>query len=104
MKKRTFIHKDCDRAVFGPLYDRYPHNRKVGGDDHDFFSATLEALTGSTDYDRIDLTGENMNGQELYEFVYVKIGHELYMGAIEMSDLQASMAQTYAYSLEPEVE
>ena len=101
---RTFIHKDCDRAVFGPLYSFFPNNIPVGSHAHDFFSSTLERLApdAPADYERDDLTESEMTPQEMYDYIYLRIGTEGYLGAIETTSAQAGLMQDYETSLNPE--
>lgn len=101
MEYRVFINKSCDRSVFGPLYSRSKSNRKVGTDEHDFFSGTLEELTGSPDYEREQLLNSEMNGQELFDYIYMRIGTDNYMGAIETTKYQAELIQYYCDTIAP---
>ena len=43
---RTFIHKYCDKEVFGPLFDRNPYHLKVGAGGHAFITDTLREVVG----------------------------------------------------------
>ena len=95
---RTFIHKDCDKEVFGPLFSRHPYYRKVGEDGHAFFTGTLRELV-NVSYEHRDLTGFDWTGQELYEFVSTEIGDNEYMGAIETSEDQANLMRIYLDSI-----
>ena len=102
MRYRTFVHKDCDKEVFGPLYSRSKHNRKVGTDNHDFFSGTVEQLTGATDYEREQLEDSEMTPDEMYVYIYTRIGTDGYLGAIETTEAQAGELQKYENSIKPE--
>tara|TARA_R110002096_G_scaffold16723_1_gene56983 strand:+ start:83 stop:400 length:318 start_codon:yes stop_codon:yes gene_type:complete len=101
MNYRTFIHKDCDKEVFGPLYSRYPHNRKVGTDKHDFFSSTLQELSGVEGYERDSLIDSEMTPAEMYAYIYTRIGTEGYLGATETTEAQAGLMQDYENSIKP---
>jgi hypothetical protein len=101
MQCRTFIHKDCDKEVFGALHSRYPNNRKVGTDEHDFFSSTIEQLTGATDYEREQLFDSEMPPAEMYAYIYTRIGTDSYLGAIETTKEQAGAMQDYENSIKP---
>lgn len=103
MNYRTFLHKDCDKEVYGSLYSRSKHNRSVGTGGHDFFSGTVEQLTGSTDYEREQLFDSEMTPAEMYAYIYTRIGTDGYLGAIETTKAQAGAMQDYANSIAPEV-
>ena len=96
---RTFLNKDCDKEVFGPLFDRNPYHLKVGTGEHAYFTDTLALLTGSTDYLRIDLSENDWTGQELYEYINIEIGDNGYMGAIETTEAQANLMLAYVATI-----
>ena len=102
---RTFIHKDCDKDIFGPLFDRNPYHLKVGTGQHAFITDCLEKITGISDYPHIDLSENEWTGQELYEYISTEIGEKDYMGAIETTEAQANLMIAYvatiAQPLEP---
>lgn len=102
MRYRTFIHKDCDREVFGPLFAQFPKNRKVGSNKHEFFSSTLQQLSDLGGYERDSLVKSEMSGQEMYDYIYLRIGTEGYLGAIETTEAQAGLVQDYCNTLAKE--
>jgi len=99
---RTFLHKDCDKGVFGPLYTRSPYHLKVGTGGHSFHTGTLRQLV-DTDYEHKDLSLYDWTGRELYEFVSTEIGDNSYMGAIETTEDQASLMQEYVETISPPI-
>jgi len=101
MMRRTFIHKDCDKLVFGPLLSKFPKHRKVGSGEHSFLTGTLEQLTGADDYERECLWLLELTGQELYELIYFVIGTEGYLGAVEVTEAQANLIKVYERSINP---
>ena len=101
MEYRTFLNKNCDREVFGPLLSRHPNNLKVGTGNHEFLTGTLEEVTGSAEYEREVLADSGMSGEELHSYISFRIGEEDYMGAIEVSKDQAKLMQTYCNSITP---
>ena len=108
IQHRTFIHKDCDKDVFGPLFDRNPYHLKVGTGEHAFFTDTLREVVGDLTlvYANINLFQyEDWTGQELYEYISAEIGEEDYMGAIETTEAQGNLMLAYvatiAQPLEP---
>jgi hypothetical protein len=96
---RTFIHKDCDKDIFGPLFDRNPYHLKVGTGQHAFFTDYLEKITGNSDYPRIDLSENEWTGQELYEYISTEIGDNDYTGAIETTEEQANLMLAYVATI-----
>lgn len=96
---RTFIHKGCDKDIFGPLFARNPFHLKVGTGKHAYFTDTLEKISGLSDYIRIDLSKDTLTGQELYELVNTEIGDNNYLGAIETTEEQASLMRMYLDSI-----
>ena len=100
MSYRTFLHKDCDKEVFGPLFSKHPYYRRVGEDGHAFFTGTLRELV-DTQYDYIDLTANEWTGQELYDYLHSEIADGGYMGAVEVTRTQAGMVCIYASSIAP---
>ena len=100
MASRTFLHKDCDKEVFGPLLSRFPNHIWVGTGSHIFTTSTMEELTGSADYPRERLHDTEMTTAELYEYVCTRIGTDGYLGAIETTQAQAGAMQTYKNSLD----
>ena len=85
IQHRTFINKNCDKDVFGPLFDRNPYHLKVGTGEHAFFTDTLREVVGDLTlvYANINLFQyEDWTGQELYEYISAEIGEEDYKGAI----------------------
>lgn len=103
MNYRTYIHKDCDKEVFGLLFESNPHHRKVGTNKHAFITGTLRELLGDAeaDYPHIHLALYDWTGQELYEFISTKIGDEDYRGAIETSEDQTNLMLEYVFSITP---
>lgn len=105
MQHRTFIHKDCDKAVFGPLFDRNPYHLKVGTDGHSFITDTLREVVGDLAlvYDNINLFQyDDWTGQELYDYINTEIGDNDYKGAIEVSESQGNlMIEYYATIVHP---
>ena len=101
MQYRTFIHKDCDKEVFGPLFSRHPYYRKVGEGDHAFFTGTLRELVNIS-YEHKDLTGYEWTGQELHDYLNIEIADNSYMGAVEVTKAQADLVCAYANSIAPE--
>ena len=99
MNYRTFIHKDCDKEIFGPLFSRHPRHLKVGTGGHAFHTGTLRQLV-DIDYEHKNLAlYDDWTGQELYEFVSTEIGDNEYMGAIETSEDQANLMQMYVETI-----
>ena len=104
---RTFTHKDCDKEVFGPLFDRNPYHLKVGTGGHAFFTDTLREVVGDLTlvYDNINLFQYgDWTGQELYEYISTEIGDNDYMGAIETSEDQANLMIAYFATIAPAIE
>ena len=108
MQHRTFINKDCDKDVFGPLFDRNPYHLKVGMGEHAFFTDTLREVVGDLTlvYTNINLSQyDDWTGQELYEYISTEIGDNDYMGAIETTEAQTTLMIAYvatiAQPLEP---
>ena len=106
IQHRTFIHKDCDKEVFGPLFDRNPYHLTVGTGGHAFITDTLREITGDAnlEYPHIDLTARDMTGQELYEYISAEIGDNDYKGAIETTEDQANLMVAYFATISPTVE
>lgn len=99
---RTWLHKDADKEVFGPLLNRHPYHRKVGSNGHSFLSGTLEQVTGLTEYDRDSLCNQpELTGEELYNYVYDRVGTIGYLGAVETTQAQAGLIQTYEQLINP---
>ena len=96
---RTFIHKDCEKEIFGPLFDRNPYHLKVGTGQHAYFTDTLELVVGISEYPRIDLSENAWTGQELYEYVSTEIGGNGYKGAIETTEAQANLMIAYVATI-----
>jgi len=99
---RTFIHKDCDKEVFGPLFDRNPYHLKVGTGGHAFFTDTLRELAGDLTlvYDNINLFQyADWTGQELYEYISTEIGENNYMGAVETTEAQGNLMIAYVATI-----
>lgn len=105
MHYRTFLHKDCDKEVFGPLFSRCQHYLKVGTGGHAFITGRLSELLGSdAEYERTDLSKhDDWTGQELYEYVSTAIGDNEYMGAIETSEAQSTLMNRYIHSIAPAI-
>lgn len=104
---RTFIHKDCDKDVFGPLFDRNPYHLKVGTGEHAFFTDTLRELAGdfTLDYDNKHLAlYDDWTGQELYEYISTEIGENNYMGAIETTEAQGNLMIAYVATISAPIE
>ena len=101
---RTFINKNCDKDVFGPLFDRNPYHLKVGTGQHSFFTDYLEKITGNSDYPHIDLSENEWTGQELYEYISAEIGEKDYMGAIETTEAQGNLMIAYVATIAQPVE
>ena len=107
MQYRTFIHKDCDKEVFGPLFDRNPHHLKVGTGEHAFFTDTLRKVVGdlTLSYANINLFQyEDWTGQELYEYISTEIGDNDYMGALETTEAQANLMIAYVATIAQPIE
>lgn len=103
---RTFIHKDCDKDIFGPLFDHSPRHLKVGTGQHAFFTDTLRKVVGDLTlvYANINLSQYgDWTGQELYEYISTEIGDNDYMSAIETTEDQANLMLEYVGSISPEV-
>ncbi len=101
---RTFLSKDCNKEVFGPLFDRNPYHLKVGTGEHAYFTDTLALLIGSAYYLRIDLSRNIWSGQELYEFISTEIGDNDYRGAIETTEAQANLMIAYVATITTPIE
>ena len=103
---RTFIHKDCDKEVFGPLFDRNPYHLKVGTGQHTYFTDTLRLVAGDAglEYPHIDLSENEWTGQELYEYISTEIGDNDYTGAIETTEAQANLMLAYVATIAQPVE
>ena len=104
---RTFIHKDCDKDVFGPLFDRNPYHLKVGTGEHAFFTDTLREVVGDLAlvYSNINLFQyEDWTGQELYEYISAEIGDKDYTGAIETTEEQANLMIAYVATIAQPIE
>jgi len=99
IQHRTFIHKDCDKDIFGLLFDRNPYHLKVGTGQHSFFTDYLEKITGNSEYPHIDLSENEWTGQELYEYISTEIGDNDYMGAIETTEAQANLMIAYVATI-----
>ena len=99
LQYRTFINKNCDKDVFGPLFDRNPYHLKVGTGQHAFFTDCLEKITGDSGYPRIDLSENEWTGQELYEYISTEIGDNDYTGAIETTEKQANLMIAYVATI-----
>ena len=99
---RTFINKNCDKDIFGPLFDRNPYHLKVGTGEHAFITDTLREVVGDLTlvYSNINLFQyEDWTGKELYEFVSTEIGDNEYMGAIETTEKQANLMIAYVATI-----
>ena len=103
---RTFLNKDCDKEVFGPLFDRNPYHLKVGTGQHAYFTDTLRLVVGdpNLEYEHIDLTENDWTGQELYEYISAEIGDNDYMGAIETTEQQANLMIAYVAAITTPIE
>lgn len=104
---RTFIHKDCDKDVFGPLFNRNPYHLKVGAGEHAFFTDTLRELAGDLTlvYDNINLFQyDDWTGQELYEYISTEIGDSDYRGAIETTEAQGNLMIAYVATITAPIE
>ena len=99
LQYRTFINKNCDKDVFGPLFDRNPYHLKVGTGQHAFFTDCLEKITGDSGYPCIDLSENEWTGQELYEYISTEIGDNDYTGAIETTEKQANLMIAYVATI-----
>ena len=104
IQHRTFINKNCDKEVFGPLFDRNPYHLKVGTGEHSFFTDYLEKITGNSDYPHIDLSENEWTGQELYEYISAEIGEKDYMGAIETTEAQGNLMIAYVATIAQPIE
>jgi hypothetical protein len=104
---RTFINKDCDKTVFGPLFDRNPYHLRVGTSGHAFFTDTLREMVGDLTivYDNISLFQyDEWTGQELYEYISTEIGEKNYMGAIETTEAQSGLMVAYFATISQPIE
>ena len=102
---RTFIHKDCDKQVFGQLFSRNPYYRRLGEEEHAFFTGINSELV-NVSYEHKDLTGFNWTGQQLYDYRNTEILLNDYRGAIEVTEEQAGLIFDYNRSImteEPEL-
>ena len=103
---RTFLNKDCDKEVFGPLFDRNPYHLKVGTGEHAYFTDTLREVVVylTLVYEHIDLSGNDWTGQELYDYISIEIGDNGYMGAIETTEAQANLMLAYVATITAPIE
>tara|TARA_B100000767_G_scaffold226522_1_gene216200 strand:- start:1138 stop:1470 length:333 start_codon:yes stop_codon:yes gene_type:complete len=104
---RTFVNKDCDREVFGPLFDHAHYHITFGDFEAAFFTDTLREVSGdlSMVYDNINLSQYgDWTGEELYNSVLNEISVNNYMGAVEATQAQAGLIFEYYQSITPQDE
>lgn len=94
---------NADTDLIAPLLSRYPNHRKIGEFGLHFFSAWLSDLTSASDYDFIDLSQDELTGEQIYIRLVDEITNNGFTGEIRINRAQADLLNAYHTAQFPEL-
>lgn len=93
---------NADTDLIAPLLSRYPNHRKIGEFGLYFFSAWLSDLS-NVDYPFIDLSQDELTGEEIYTRLVDEITNNGFTGEVRISRHQADLLNAYHVAQFPEL-